>query len=318
MANERDERHAGLEEEEYHFSDDQINYEVEPTAEATKPPVSGKKLLLDKFNQYRKWIAGSIIFIVLIAGVYKMLMPTSAPPSTEFSQNAASSNNKAVAKSTVPSTVTPSQMVGTPPNGGAVLAQQLPAPGPSGVAPPQLTANPQVAPTATMPVTVPEPNQVKNMMDRFAALEQQNSAIMNLLQTVYAQKMADYETQNNVTQEKIAELTKRVTNIEASLNQLAQLLQGEVNKAVAATASTSGEGSVAKPTEFNPKITYTVQAIIPGRAWLKSDAGDTVTVAEGDILKDYGRVAKINPYDGVVEIDTGSKVLTLSYGASGG
>jgi hypothetical protein len=68
----------------------------------------------------------------------------------------------------------------------------------------------------------------------------------------------------------------------------------------------------AKPVEA--RTTYIVQAIIPGRAWLKSESGDTVTVAEGDLLKDYGRVTKIDPYDGVVDIDTGTKILVLSYG----
>jgi hypothetical protein len=61
-------------------------------------------------------------------------------------------------------------------------------------------------------------------------------------------------------------------------------------------------------------MNYSVQAIIPGRAWLKSDSGDTVTVAEGDMLRGYGRVTKIDPYDGIVNIDTGGKVVTLSYG----
>ncbi len=60
-----------------------------------------------------------------------------------------------------------------------------------------------------------------------------------------------------------------------------------------------------------------MQAIIPGRAWLKSDSGDTVTVAEGDLLKGYGRVTKIDPYDGVVTIDNGNRIVTLSYGSGG-
>lgn len=67
---------------------------------------------------------------------------------------------------------------------------------------------------------------------------------------------------------------------------------------------------------MEPKVIYTVQAIIPGRAWLKSETGETVTVAEGDVLKNYGRVTKIDPYDGVVDIDTGNKMITLSYGTN--
>jgi hypothetical protein len=41
-----------------------------------------------------------------------------------------------------------------------------------------------------------------------------------------------------------------------------------------------------------------------------------VTVAEGDILKNYGKIIKIDPYDGVVQIDAGGKIVTLSYGAT--
>ena len=63
-----------------------------------------------------------------------------------------------------------------------------------------------------------------------------------------------------------------------------------------------------------PKIAYTVQAIIPGRAWLRSDAGDTVTVTEGDVIKDVGRITKIDPYDGIVQVNTGTKVVSLTYG----
>ena len=55
------------------------------------------------------------------------------------------------------------------------------------------------------------------------------------------------------------------------------------------------------------KIPYSVQAIIPGRAWLRSDNGETITVAEGDMVKGVGRVTKIDPYDGIVEINTGTK-----------
>ena len=119
--------------------------------------------------------------------------------------------------------------------------------------------------------------------------------------------------QNTLMRSKLDELNKRLNRIESSLNQATQLLeQGQ------ASAGKPGlEPLATVPTKaIEPKITYTVQAIIPGRAWLKSESGDTVTVAEGDLLKSYGRIAKIDPYDGVVEIDTGNKTITLAYGMS--
>ena len=62
------------------------------------------------------------------------------------------------------------------------------------------------------------------------------------------------------------------------------------------------------------KVAFSVQAIIPGRAWLRSDNGEALTVAEGDTIKGFGRVTKIDPYDGIVEVNTGNKVVSLSYG----
>ena len=138
-------------------------------------------------------------------------------------------------------------------------------------------------------------------------LEQQNTAIMNLLQTEYAQKISDAEVQANTVRGKLDELNRRMNPMEANINKLTQAIQ-----------SSGMPASLGMPVakSVGPKITYTVQAIIPGRAWLKSENGDTVTVAEGDTLKGLGRVVKINPYDGVVDISVGNRIVTLSYGIS--
>ena len=135
--------------------------------------------------------------------------------------------------------------------------------------------------------------------------------MMNLLQTEYAQKIADNETLENATRGKMEEMTKRVNRMETNLAQMTELLKG-MTKSQSVMEGASMSASEARSVES--KAIYTVQAIIPGRAWLKSESGDTVTVAEGDYLKNYGRVTKIDPYDGVVAIDTGKKVIMLSYG----
>ncbi|MBV8803123.1 MAG: hypothetical protein JO131_09250 [Gammaproteobacteria bacterium] len=115
------------------------------------------------------------------------------------------------------------------------------------------------------------------------------------------------------------ELTKRINRMESLLVQLSQIIQnGRQTTMTGPLPSNMVMGSSATETTkvAEPKINYSVQAIIPGRAWLKSESGDTITVAEGDILRSYGRVTKIDPYDGIVNIDTGNKVITLSYGVS--
>lgn len=202
----------------------------------------------------------------------------------------------------------------------AVPAQMLVTASPSQAS--TMPATPQAAAPQIMTPPPPSPPQAemsseqnKMINDRLTALENQNAKFMNTLQTQFSQKMTDYQNQNNASEEKIRILNRRLGNIEASLNKMAQLLQDQG----IATRMPMAVGAAGLPPArtAEPKMVYTVQAIIPGRAWLKSDAGDTVTVAEGDVLKDYGRITKIDPYDGIVEIDTGSKVVTLSYGSGG-
>ena len=50
---------------------------------------------------------------------------------------------------------------------------------------------------------------------------------------------------------------------------------------------------------------YTVHAIIPGRAWLKSSSGQIMTVTEGDKIGDYGTIAVIDAANGLVRTSSG-------------
>lgn len=50
---------------------------------------------------------------------------------------------------------------------------------------------------------------------------------------------------------------------------------------------------------------YVVHAVIPGRAWLKSTAGQIITVAEGDVLGDYGKIALIDSGNNLVRTSSG-------------
>lgn len=158
--------------------------------------------------------------------------------------------------------------------------------------------------------------QNKALVDRLAALEDQNAKLLNLLQTQVAPKIAEYQAENIALKERVVTLNKRLVNMETSLNKMSQLLQDQGTTKVSSMLM-GGPPPIPTTKALMPKMVYTVQAIIPGRAWLKSEAGDTVTVAEGDVLKNYGRITKIDPYDGVVEIDTGNKIIALSYGTSG-
>ncbi len=173
--------------------------------------------------------------------------------------------------------------------------------------------------TTVVNAGAPPAPQEKTVLDRVATVEQQNAALMNLIQTQYAQKISDTELQNTQLRTEVQELSTRISNMEVAFRQLTKMLRNGTPAAANNTNTRSSEMSASAPPAriSQPKINYTVQAIIPGRAWLKSESGDTVTVAEGDVLKGYGRITKIDPYDGIVDIDTGSRIVSLSYGLSG-
>ena len=216
------------------------------------------------------------------------------------------------APTTMPMTAPP-QIVQTSSTQPSMMVQQ-----PQMIQPPQQAMQPVAAfPQQIQPQGMPAVAANATETSTVASI---NAASMNILppgvqpsltqlQADYSQRLNDFATQSKAVQDQLQNLNARVVNMESQLNQLVQTLlhQNPPSSAPpAATVSTS-----------DSKIPYYVQAIIPGRAWLKADNGETVTVAEGDVIKDLGRVTKIDPYDGVVEVNTGSKVVSLSYGSGG-
>ncbi|MEO8401545.1 MAG: hypothetical protein ABI597_07090 [Gammaproteobacteria bacterium] len=345
MAHERyDDKYEGQDEGEYHFSDDQVNYEMEGDA-TSKDGTAASAIpagdLTQKLKQHRRIAVGIVVFIVLIGIVYKLVVPSSSAPSTEFSQQTAPSTvpPKMVTKAPpAPSTAMPNVAAPTQPPVAEAQPQQVPPPPQTmpmaqpAQQPTEITAPPAavtgVAPQQQVPIDQPamqtqpvasappnvtttvttDSNVNKSALDRIGTLEQQNLAMMNMLQTQFAQKMTDTEAQNTQMRTQVQELNARVSSMEVAFHQLTKILRG---------MHEAGVPSTPPARVIQPKTGYTVQAIIPGRAWLKTDAGDTVTVAEGDVLKGLGRITKIDPYDGIVDIDNGNKMITLSYGVSG-
>src|SRR5262245_3271235 len=87
-------KYEGTDDSEYHFSDEEVNYEVEPEPEAetetpapkAKPPSGGgsKEKIIEKLIQQKRLIISVVVFLGLIFVVYKMVSPTSTVPSTDI------------------------------------------------------------------------------------------------------------------------------------------------------------------------------------------------------------------------------------------
>lgn len=344
MLNDRDEKYEGHDEGEYHFSDEHASsYDTEPEAAKQAPlktAVDFHENVLAKLKENRRIIIGAVVFLVLIFIVYRFLQPSNSVATSEFAQaNAmqAASATKLAQQQVAPPVAPPQQAAvqQPPPIAPTPIPQQIQQPvvAPPVPMPEQQAAIPMPTPATgptsayAQPLPAQAPSAVsipaKSPMERLAVLEDQNAKIMNAMQADFAPKITGNAAESAAVQAKMQELNNRVANIEANLNRLTQLLQA-VHRP---PASYVGAPPLSPPPRMmaatvpvmapESRSVYTVQAIIPGRAWLKSESGDTVTVAEGDVIKAYGRVVKIDPYDGVVSIDTGNKVVTLSYGSSG-
>lgn len=299
---------------EYHFSDDEAHYNTEEVAdvekeeEATSIDASSKQNLLAHINN-KKTIISIVVFIILLGLAYRFLVPQSNTPPTDFKKDVPQSVQNTV--STIPNKMQKLPSSNPLVSNAINNEQNLLVSG--GKLPAELTRSSQnndLLPQALKGA----PNKSETLdMDKWNKLQQQAEALLSLLQTQVRQKNNEEQPFNpstlNDINNKIQELTTRLSSLEVAFHQFTQIM-----RTIYKNPMNPVKSNLPPQTPVKPKIIYTVQAIIPGRAWLKSESGETVTVALGDTLKGYGRINKIDPYDGVVIIDTGNKLLTLSYG----
>lgn len=145
-----------------------------------------------------------------------------------------------------------------------------------------------------------------------------------LNQTVVQEKLNDLEKNQASLQTQVSDLSSQLASMNSSVttmmsnfkmlnDQLAQLAVTLQNQAKAAPVVT--------PRKTHPQarwdghaaasqraVQYRLQAVIPGRAWLISSAGDTLTVREGTRIARYGVVRYIDAKRGRVLTSSGQMI----------
>jgi hypothetical protein len=135
-------------------------------------------------------------------------------------------------------------------------------------------------------------------------LEEQDNAIKQRIVNLER----DLATANQNTSAANAGMSKLQSDI-AALNAAIQdisnqlKVQAEEREKREAKASVKKQRTQPKLESANP--TLNVYAIIPGRAWLRTANGKTITVTEGDNAGEYGKVLKIDAGNGVVVTSSG-------------
>lgn len=102
---------------------------------------------------------------------------------------------------------------------------------------------------------------------------------------------------------RVLSLTETVDSLAQDLTNVKKIMVDEdIDLTSPNTLKMSPKGRAPK---INTNNDYTVHAIIPGRAWLKSADGQIITVTEGDKVGDYGTVAVIDAANGLVRTSSG-------------
>lgn len=113
----------------------------------------------------------------------------------------------------------------------------------------------------------------------------------------------------------VGELSSKVDQLSQAVNVLAAQLAEQSRQIILLTAKQHEYVRVKRAhaayKNVNQKLVYFLQAVIPGRAWIISNTGNTMTVRDGSNIVGYGIVKRIDPNEGRV-ITSSGRVIVFS------
>ncbi len=172
-----------------------------------------------------------------------------------------------------------------------------------------LTATPvaeqPVAPTITQVAPTSQPGQptdtgslVGQKLQQLEAHNADSKTAVTELNSSVAQLQSSIQT-----------LDSRISDMSNSMNTLTQEVE---RQKIQLDALKTAEKPVKKPAYHYSApakpIVYFINAVIPGRAWLKNSKGATITVNEGSQIPGFGRVKKIDAYKETVTTSSGKVI----------
>ena len=131
-------------------------------------------------------------------------------------------------------------------------------------------------------------------------IKQLESTISNLTDTVDQLNKSISAMDNRVLS-----LTETVDGLAQDLTNVKKIMADDDIDLTSFSTIKLTDSSAPPPKASDNGPMYTVHAIIPGRAWLKSNKGQILTVTEGDKIGDYGTVAQIDAANGLVRTSSG-------------
>lgn len=196
------------------------------------------------------------------------------------------------------------------------LADAVPAK-PQSPATPKNNAQPAVnnAPTKTFqqvqqdlkPAKMQVPEEINSALDSISEEMNLNVKQIRQLETSITAIVNSIDQLNrtlSAMDNRVLDLTETVDALSKDLVNVKKIIiEEDLDLTAPATVKFTNKRQTESISSNTPS--YTVHAIIPGRAWLKSSSGQIITVREGDKVGDYGTVAVIDAGNGLVRTSSG-------------
>lgn len=148
---------------------------------------------------------------------------------------------------------------------------------------------------------------------------------------VAADKVAELETKFNAfsisnqnTQDMVGNLNNKVQSLSSDVSRLNQqietlnqslqrtqtMIQSQSQEIARLLAKASQPRYIHRPVVRKPviRVSYAIQAVIPGRAWLIGSNGSTITVRDGSVVPGYGRIKMIDSVQGKIYTTSGRMI----------
>jgi intracellular multiplication protein IcmG len=165
----------------------------------------------------------------------------------------------------------------------------------------------------------PEPIARTSQMNPLAdagATSQQNLELLQSQKALNA-SISGLSEQINQMNTQIASLSQTNQATLQQINELnnkIQMNQQVIQELIASTKTRSVLGQktthhVVKNRQMGPQLTYYLQAVIPGRAWLVSSDGRTLTVRQGSKIPAYGIIKHIDAMQGRLTTTSGRVIV---------
>jgi len=154
---------------------------------------------------------------------------------------------------------------------------------------------PALKPVQTQPVAeeAPPPSNDNDMLGSLNSLRAHTSRTESQIKDLQGQ-VADMQSSLNQSQEANQALQKSVADLTSQMQGLSTELNNALEKL--------------KPAAKTPRIVFHLRAVIPDRAWIIANTGETESVTVGDHIKQYGTVRSIDAQSGLIETSSGRKI----------